>query len=43
MYDETVQVEKNTASNLELYIDLSYPVETTPLYQRQVELEKEMR
>jgi hypothetical protein len=43
MFDETVQVEKNTASNLELYIDLSCPVETTPLYQRQVDLEKEMR
>jgi DNA-directed RNA polymerase, mitochondrial len=43
MYEDNVTVEKNTGSNLELYIDLSCPVETTPLYQRQVELEKEMR
>jgi DNA-directed RNA polymerase len=43
MHDEQVTVEKNTAQNLELSIDLTCPLEVTPLYTAQVELEKEMR
>ena len=43
MFEDNVSVEKSTASSLELYIDLSCPIESDPLYQRQVELEKEMR
>ena len=43
MYDDRIEEEKNDSGGIILSIDLSEPVETTPQYQRQVELEKEMR
>ena len=43
MQDDLVNVEINTAQQLELSIDFSEPEEIDPLYQAQVELEKEMR